>query len=213
MSDTIPFIETIGEIYALMPDSILFGSTVLYFLTQNLSFGVFAIFIIEIIVSHRFISWFLSESDGSVSGSHKNISCRAGFKTPQVRAERMFTHDPYPSFSIFSVTSIATYLGLSVSEFDDTLKKMGDQWVLHTQLSKIFIVLTVFGYAIMRYVSGCDTSISEIMISGVLAVIVGILFFYLNKKLFGLEGINFLGLPYYDLASADGSPIYTCGTV
>ena len=33
-------IKTITEIHMLMPDSILFGSILMYFLTQNISFGI-----------------------------------------------------------------------------------------------------------------------------------------------------------------------------
>jgi hypothetical protein len=207
------FISSIAEIYKLMPDSILFGSIILYFLTQNVSFGVFAIFIIEVIVLHRGISWFFSQTNGSVSGSHNEVKCRAGFKTVQINAGRMFMHDPYPSYSIFSLTAIATYIGMSVSEFSDILQKMGDQWVLHSQLSKYFIMFVIFAFVITRYVTGCDSNVNEIVIAGILAVITGVIFFYINKKLFGMEGINFLGLPMYEMASEDGSPIYICGNV
>jgi hypothetical protein len=205
-------LSSISEIYNLMPDSILFGSIILYVLTQNITFGVFAIFIIELIVTHRGISWFFSQANGSVSGSHADIKCRAGFKTAQINAGRMFTHDPYPSYSIFSLTAIATYLGMSISEFSDTLKKMGDQWVLHSHLSVYFILFIVPVFIITRYVTNCDTNVNEIIIAGVLAAIAGVSFFYINKKIFGTECINFLGLPTLEPASADGNPIYICGT-
>jgi hypothetical protein len=48
-------INTITEIHMLIPDSILFGSILMYFLTQNMSFGIFAIFIFETVISHRLI--------------------------------------------------------------------------------------------------------------------------------------------------------------
>ena len=38
-------IDFIKEIHTLIPDSILFGSLLMYLLTHNLSFGVFAIFV------------------------------------------------------------------------------------------------------------------------------------------------------------------------
>ena len=40
-------LNPIVEIHSLMPDSILFGSLLLYLLTQNFAFGVFAVFIFE----------------------------------------------------------------------------------------------------------------------------------------------------------------------
>ena len=104
-------IKTITEIHMLMPDSILFGSLLMYFLTQNMAFGIFTIFIFETVLSHKLISWVASQSVG-VSRS-VDLQCRSGYKTPQFSPQRMFSHEPYPSYGIFAITSIATYLGLA----------------------------------------------------------------------------------------------------
>ena len=42
------------------------------------------------------------------------------------------------------------------------------------------------------------------------AVIAGSIFFSLNKKVFGIESINFLGLPYMVSKESEGHPIYVC---
>jgi len=150
MSGVNSFIASpVSEIYSLMPDSLLFGALVLYFLTQNLSFGVFAIFIFETVFSHRILSWLFSQSVGP-SRSVTDIKCRAGYKIPQFNAERIFSHDQYPSYGVFSITSIATYLGLSTSEFSKTLNEMGSEWKSRSIVSYVFILLVVSAFIIIR---------------------------------------------------------------
>jgi hypothetical protein len=43
-----------------------------------------------------------------------------------------------------------------------------------------------------------------------LAFISGIIFFTINKSLFGQESVNFLGLPYIVSKDSQASPIYVC---
>ncbi len=199
-------IKTITEIHSLMPDSILFGSLLLYFLTQNISFGVFSIFIFETVLSHRFISWMFSQSIG-VSRSN-DVKCRVGFKTPQFNVQRIFSHDQYPSYAIFAISSIATYLGLATNEFSKTMDEMGPEWSGRSTIAYIFIGLVLSIFIIARLIT-CD-NIGEVIVSLFLAVMVGAIFFYINKVVFGVESMNFLGLPYMVSKDDKGSPIYVC---
>lgn len=70
-------IKSITEIHMLMPDSILFGSLLMYFLTLNKSFGIFAVFIFETVLSHKLIGWVSSQAVGPSRSSGK-IECRSG---------------------------------------------------------------------------------------------------------------------------------------
>jgi hypothetical protein len=67
------------------------------------------------------------------------------------------------------------------------------------------------------FLSGCDDTVGEIIIAAALAVIVGYLFFYINKTLFGMESMNFLGLPVLTSKGTDanGNPadVYVCASV
>lgn len=198
--------RTINEINLLMPDSILFGSLLMYFLTQNVAFGIFGIFVFETVLSHKIISWIASQSLGPSRPTDMN--CRAGFKTSQFSVERMISHDNYPSYSVFSIGSIATYLALATKEFTPTLNAMGTEWASRTMMAYIFIGLVVACFIIIRAFT-CE-SIGEIVIALSLALLVGSIFFYINKSVFGIEGMNFLGLPYMVSKESQGSPIYVC---
>ena len=168
---------------------------------------LFAIFVFEMSLSHRLISWMFSQTVGP--SRSVDLPCRVGFKTPQFRFERIFSHDPYPSYGVFSITAIATYLGLSINEFSQTLDSMGKDWSKRKIVSIIFITLFIIGFSIARWLSGCDSKL-EITIAFVCAFIFGLFFFKLNKSLFGIESINFLGLPYLVSKDSQGSPIYVC---
>ena len=199
-------IKTITEIHMLMPDSILFGALLMYFLTQNMAFGIFGIFIFETVLSHKMVSWVSSQAVGSSRSA--DIQCRVGYKTPQFQPERMFSHESYPSYGVYAITSIATYLGLATREFSGTLEAMGPEWSSRSTVAYTFIglVLSIF---IAARIWTCD-SIGEVVMAVTMALVAGAIFFYINKSLFGQEAMNFLGLPYLVTKESQGSPIYVC---
>lgn len=199
--------EQIGEIHAIMPDSLLFGSLLLYMITQNVPFGIFTIFIFESMLSHKLISWIMAQSVGPSRSI--DVKCRAGYKTPNVYVSRMFSHDPYPSYSVFTITSVATYLGLATKEFSDTIHEMGPKWEGRATVAYTFIGLFLLTFIISRSAL-CNDTTGEIAIAFVLAILTGLGFFYLNKTLFGIESMNFLGLPYMISKESQGSDIYLC---
>jgi hypothetical protein len=200
-------VTTINEIRMLMPDSILFGSLLLYFLTQNLSFGIFAVFVFETTLSHKLISWVSSQAVGP--SRPVDIQCRPGYKTPQINPQRMFMHDTYPSYGIYSITAISTYLALATKEFSATLDAMGPEWSSRGTMAYIFIGLVLAAF-IGTQIYSCNDSMSEILMAAIFAVVAGFIFFYVNKSLFGEEAMNFLGLPYLVSKESQGSPIYVC---
>ena len=198
---------SVVEIQSLIPDSILFGSLLLYFLTHHLAFGIFAVFLMEVVASHRLTAWVFSQTVGPTRSSGP-VQCRAGFKTPQYQFPRIFSHEAYPSYSIFSVTAIATYLGLSTSAFSSTMNEMGKEWTTRSTVAYSFIGLFLATFALAR-MSVCESA-SEVAIAMVIAVLVGFAFFSINQALFGPESVNFLGLPYLVRKDEEGHPIYVC---
>lgn len=201
---------SIDEIQRLIPDSIMFGSLFMYILTQNISFGVFALFLFESMISHRIIAWGFSQTVGD-SRSDIALKCRTGFRTPRFEIDRIFARNTYPSYGMYSITSIATYLGLSVGSFKTTMDSMGGDWGTRYPVAVAFIIALLFLFLIARYLRGCE-SLSELLIAGVFGAIIGLGFYFANSALFGKEGMNFLGLPYMVEKQKDGTPIYVCST-
>ena len=159
----------------------------------------------------------MSQSAGSPD-KPKPIACRPGYKTPQMDVSRMFNHDPYPSYGIFSMVSMATYLGFATNESSTVFQSMGDNWKTRSTVAYTFIGLVVLTFIMTRiFLSDCDDTLGEILIASGLAIVVGYFFFYVNKMLFGKEATNFLGLPYLASKGADcngnSTDVYICAAV
>ena len=159
----------IEELYSIIPDSIMFGSFILYFLTLNLSYAVFGVFILESSIIHRIIGWGFSQFSMEESRTSK---CRAGYKTERLDVIRMQRNN-YPSYGLFSLTSILTYLGASTAEFASTLKEMGNDWPVRVTLSYIFIII-IFILSLLYQSMKCEEGISEMVIAVVLAILTGV---------------------------------------
>jgi hypothetical protein len=202
-------VDAVAELHSLLPDSILFGSLFLYFLTHHLAFGVFSLFLVEVIAAHRLTAWLFSQSVGPTKSSGPlPLRCRAGFKTIQYQYARIFTHESYPSYSIFSVSAIAAYLGLSTSAFAPTMKEMGADWSMRSTLAYLFIALFLFAFVLTRLFT-CE-GVTEVLIAVLIGILVGTLSFSIHQAVFGIESVNFLGLPYMIRKDKEGDAIYVC---
>jgi len=209
-------IETVKQLGGMIPDSVLFGSIVLFFVTLNTSIGVFAIFILELIISHKFISWMFTETTGP-DKPNLNIDCYGGYKSMRKDVARMIARHQYPSYSFFSITAMATYLGMATNTFSDTMKSMDKslsdsmraQWESRPFVAYMFILAILVVFFIVRLTSSCDGA-GELIIAFVCAVACGALFFKINTMFFGEESVNFLGLPSLVSRQKEGDPIYVC---
>jgi hypothetical protein len=210
--------DSFNEMHRLMPDSILFGSALLYFLTHNYAFGIFSIFICEIIGTHKLISWVSTDVFGPAKHVNANIQkCHVGYRTSRTDYKKIFSHDSFPSYGMFSIASIGTYLALAMLEFSKTLyamdqsidqNKKSQEWASRCPFAYCFIISIIIIFMLFRW-NSCE-SFGELSIAIILAFITGISFFHINKKIFGEEAMNFLGLPYLASKESNGSPIYIC---
>ena len=222
MSNTV--LDPFNEMHRLMPDSILFGSVLLYFLTHNYAFGIFSIFICEIIGTHKLISWVSTDILGPAKPDVKNLlKCRVGYRPARFDYKKIFSHEPFPSYGMFSITSIGTYLALAMLEFSKTLDAMdqstnqstvqdktSQEWASRCTFAYSFIIMILLIFMLFRW-NSCEY-LGELSISIILALITGISFFNINKKIFGEESMNFLGLPFLVSKESQGSPIYICAS-
>lgn len=209
----LPYFSTTIELQRLFPDSVLFGSLVLFITTMNSVFGFFAIFLLEVFASHKLLSTIISKFvgpvvSGSSSGSDGGI-CFPGFRGSRKEVDRALRFNEYPSISLTTLSAMASYIMSSMIQFNDTLQTMGKEWNTRFAFSMIFIGIILLTVVMSRWYAGCE-SVSEIMIALAFGLFIGLLFFFLNKSLFGLESINFLGLPYVVDKSEKGSDIYVC---
>jgi len=199
-----------AEIHRMMPDSLLFGSFLLYILTQHAPFGIFALFVLELILSHKLMGWVMAQSVGATP-EHPSAACRMGYKIGRMDFQRLFSHASYPSFGMFSIMGVVTYLGRSMLTFSETLDAMGPVWSSRKIVAMSLAIGLVIVVAGGRIYSGCESA-GEIFLAALLGIGVGFLLYSFHLSIFGEEGMNFLGLPYLVTKESQGSPIYVCHT-
>ena len=202
----LPAKNSLGEMGRLFPDSILFGTLLLYVITQHLPYGVFGIFLLETSVAHRLVNFFIGTLVTTDPGK-KDANCRPGFHRGRLEFERTIDNTPYPSVSVFFTGAVATYLYGALITFTETLKTMGPDCEIRMAAAAIFIAVSVVAFVYSKM--GCHDS-TELMIALGSGAIVGGIFYYINYMLFGVEGINFLGLPYLIDKTSTNNTLYVC---
>ena len=200
-----------AELHRMMPDSLLFGSFLLYVLTQHAPFGVFALFVLELILSHKLVGWIITQSVGSSPVKDTSEACRAGYRIGRMDFRRLFSHNSYPSFGMFSIAGVVTYLTRSMGTFSETLDAMGPVWSSRKIVAMIFALCLLLAVIGGRLYAQCEP-LGEIFLAGALGVGAGLLFYSLHLAVFGEQGMNFLGLPYLVTKESQGTPIYVCST-
>ena len=198
----------IFEIQRLLPDSLLFGTLVMFILTGNTTWGVLLTFLIELLVAHGILATGFQAYQGPQK-SQGPLSCRPGFRHPRFDFTRFFIRDRYPSVSTFSLGAIATYFGLTINYFSETLRAMGPEWAARVTVAYIFIALFVVSILSTRLLYGCESK-SELIIALIAGLLSSIILFSINFSIFGAEGINILGLPMLVDKTKEGNPIYIC---
>jgi hypothetical protein len=212
-----PIKDTGVELTALFPDSILFGSLLLYAITQNASFGVLSVFSLEMSVLHKVVSFVYTktlkqvmpeeEKPGKKQNLAEQMRCRPGYKAARLEYERVFAADTPPSLSMFFWGGLVAYMAGSNYSFSAVLDSMQQEWWTRIVVSIVGIALLTFVFIMGRM--ECD-SFTEIMIAFFLGIVAGIGCYIVNLNVFGLEGVNFNGLPFLSNKTDTGSPIYVC---
>jgi len=206
-----PLTASVAEISRLFPDSILFGSLILYVVTQNMSYGIFSILLLETSLLHKAVSFLFENTkrQGPKGAPGNSIQCRPGFRMPRLEFERVFMNDHYPSISVVFMGAIATYLILASAAFSETLTAMGPDWHARNLFSWVSIIFITAFFLSIRWFTGCDTAF-EVLIATMIGIVGGITFYIVNYSLFGVEGMNFMGLPYMQSKTATGAPLFVC---
>lgn len=203
-----PCLDFAGELVQIFPDSIQFGSLLLYLLTQNYTFGILTLFTFEVSLFHKLVSFVIKGASGPQSVS-TDLRCRPGFRGTRLEFERTYMNNTYPSIQIFFLGALAVYLTMANYLFKETLDTMGPIWSGRLVFGIVFLALTSLFMFLYQLLRGCDTMMG-IFVALLFGSIGGAMFYFINYQVFGAEAMNFLGLPYIVNKADQGSPIYVC---
>ncbi len=207
----LPALDFAGELVQLLPDSVQFGSFLLYLLTQNTTFGIFTLFTFEVTLMHKLIGFVIKGANGpeAVRPVSSEARCRPGFRSSRPDFERSYPHNTYPSISVYFLGAMTVYLTLANYLFKETLDTMGPIWSGRLIFGLVFTVLLLLFIVGYQFLRGCD-SLMGVFVALLFGTVTGAVFYFVNYSLFGTESMNFLGLPYVVNKADSGTPIYVC---
>jgi hypothetical protein len=208
-----PIRDSIFEMGNLFPDSVLFGSLLMYIITQNVSLGVLSVFTLEMSLFHKVISFVYTKVIGppkpGVDGTKtvRELKCRPGYKAARLDYDAIFRADTPPSLPAFFWGGLVAYMAGSNASFVQVLQSMGQEWWTRIIVSVIGIILLTILFLLSR--TDCE-SFTEVILALIMGIVFGIIFYFINLNVFGLEGVNFNGLPLLQNKTDSGSAIYVC---
>jgi hypothetical protein len=203
-----PAFDFAGELVQLFPDSVQFGSLLLYLLTQNTTFGIFTLFTLEVSLFHKLVGFMIKGATGPDT-TRLEPRCRSGFRGARVEFERAFGSNTYPSVSMFFLAAIGIYLTMANSLFKESLDTMGPIWSGRLYFGISFLLLMTLFMIVYQVFRGCDT-LMGVFIALLFGSVTGGMFYFINYSLFGSEAMNFLGLPFIVNKTDQGTPLYVC---
>lgn len=204
-----PVIDTL---IAYLPDSLVLGTGLYAFLT--LSFPLMFLFLFEL------ESLFLGNLLGGLTRSMfpsltaTDPQCRAGYFNPasqdRMSLLRLFGEGgSFPSRPLYLISSVFGYLLASLLAFQDVIRNLDDDFQLRLTLAGIGAVLTLALLYVFYMKAGCTTFLNG-MGTMLVGLTIGAALMMLHRQFFGLESVNFLGLPTIVNKTEKGAPIYVC---
>ena len=200
------------EINRLFPNSLLFGGLILYFVTQNVAYRMFAILVGEVAVAHSAIEWVLDriQPRSPATGAAAGTRCVSGYRAARMEIDRINVQpDRFPTFSAMTLGSLLSYTITALVGFKDTLDAMGPEWGARFYVAAIMGCLFVVYFIGLRVYTGCET-FGEVTAGLAIGALIGLPLYWLNKSILSDEANNILSLPYMVDKNKTGEPIYVC---
>lgn len=204
-----------GEIIRVLPDGLLWGVGLLSIITSSFSFGIFFITLIESVAIYygiRSFNTWLGIIPDSVSPTASLRVCRSGFSSVTLHTLSLFGTDrqlAFPSAPVYIVSVAVSYILSMLITFKKELETLGTAFASRLYLSAIILSSILFLLMSYRIFNSCD-SFMVIIASLLFGLLTGAILLQQNKLLFGVGGINMLGIPLLYNSTASGNPLYVC---
>jgi len=219
--------ESIGpivtEMMRIFPESLVIVSGIFALITISFPFGILFGSLIEataIFHAMRYVTSYLNIIPITDTGaaSFRNI-CRTGFTdtnmNPSLSSISQFgswttgSLNPFPSPPIYMLSVASAYLFSTLNAQSKELEALGPAYSSRYYTSMIFLTILIFLFVCFRITYSCDSFAVSIM-STLFGLFIGMLLVQQNKRLFGAESINLVGIPLLANRTANGRPIYVC---
>ena len=210
-------IKPLGEEqFRLLPDSILFGSAILAFLTQSFAMVIFFLSMIEtagIQAGLQALFGYLDSTRLIPSAAGATPQCRAGFMKSTLESLTLMSGSSvpsaYPSPPLFFLSTACSYVLSSLYGLREELEGLGPEYSarFYFAIGASFLFLLMFTF--YRLANSCET-VGIATMSLLMGGFLGSLLVLQNWMLFGKDSVNLIGVPLLRERTADKKPIYVC---
>jgi hypothetical protein len=210
-------IKPLGEEqFRLLPDSILFGSLLLAFLTQSFATVIFFVSMLETAAIQTGLQALFGYLDSSrlipgIAGA--TPQCRAGFMKSTLESFTLLSgsNQPsaFPSPPLFFLSTACAYVLSSLYGLREELEGLGPEYSarFYFAIGSTFLFLLMMTF--YRLANSCE-SVGIATMSLLMGGFLGSLLVLQNWMLFGKDSVNLIGVPLLRERSADKKPIYVC---
>jgi hypothetical protein len=199
---------------AYMPDSLILGTAIFGLLTLSAPLMFLFVFEFEAIIAQRLLGGAAQSIFPSLTVPDTNIQCKEGYfsnaSRDRISLLKIFGETgSFPTRPLFLLSSIFGYLLTSLLSFQEVIRNLDNDFQLRLTLAGAGATFTVALLYVYYMKAGCTTFFSG-MNTVLFGLIIGAACMALHKMFFGIESINFLGLPTLVSKTEKGSPLYVC---
>jgi hypothetical protein len=199
---------------AYMPDSIILGTGIFGLLTLSAPLMFLFLFELEALFANKLIAGASQSIFPSLTAPDTNQKCKSGYYSNASRDRisllKLFGESgSFPTRPLFLISGLFGYLLSSLLAFQEVIRNLDNDFQLRLTLAGTGSALTLVLLYVYFMKAGC-TSFFSGMNTILIGLIVGAVGMALHKMFFGIESINFLGLPTLVSKTEKGSPLYVC---
>ncbi len=212
------FNPLISEVFRLLPDGILFGSAFFALLSQSYPMAIFVVTMLEasaVGIGLQKLMTYLDLARTLPSLSDDPSMCYPSTFAPSLETLMTLNRDSissaFPSFPIFFMSTAAAYIVGAMWSMKRELEALGPEYAARFYIAIVISTLLLFATITYRLAFGCD-GVGILIVTTLIALVLGGLLAYQNIYLLGRDAVNFAGIPLLIERTKDGKPLYVCTT-
>lgn len=206
-----------GTLIAYLPDSIILGTALYALLTLSFPLMFLFLFELEALFVQNLLGGAARLAFPTLTVPQTDPQCKPGYYNPMSRDRvtmlKLFGDgtSAFPSRPLFLISSVFGYLMSSLVAFQDIIRNLDDDAQMRLTLAAVGGVTTLVLLYVYYMRAGCETFLNG-MTTVLVGLALGALGMILHKMFFGMEAINFLGLPTLVNKTEVGAPLYICAS-
>lgn len=204
-----------GTLIAYLPDSIILGTGLYALLTLSFPLMFLFLFELEAIFAQNLLGGAARSAFPTLTAPPTDPQCKPGYYNQMSRDRvtllKLFGDgsSSFPSRPLFLISGVFGYLMSSLVAFQDTIRNLDDDAQMRLTLAAAGGITTLVLLYVYYMRAGCETFLNG-MTSVLIGLALGAFGMILHKMFFGMEAINFLGLPTLVSKTETGAPLYVC---